>query len=74
MPSFVVFQLFPSFKVISLAVEDTVNNVDVDGGHIDGHAGHVYHGYIDTHEDSHTWSNLVSRGTFVGKHMRNCTA
>ena len=32
-------------------VEDTVNNVDVDDRHIDGHA------------DTRTWSDVVSRGT-----------
>ena len=39
------------------------NNVDVNDEHTDGYEGNVYHGYTDTHTDTGTWSEVVSRGT-----------
>ena len=34
------------------------NNVDMDDGHIDGHA------------DTRTWSDVISRGTIVGRKVQ----
>ena len=39
-------------------VEDTVNSVDVDDGHTDGHA------------DTCTWSNVVRRGAIGGRNVQ----
>ena len=50
-------QLLILIKNIVL-VEDTVNNVDVDDGHTYCHA------------DTHTWSDIVSRGMIRGRNMQ----
>ena len=45
-----------------LCIEDTLNNVDVDDGHTDGHADNVDDGHTDGHADTRTCSDVVSRG------------
>ena len=42
-----------------MSVEDTVNNVDVDDGHIDGHA------------DTRLWSDVVSRDMTGGRNVKS---
>ena len=51
-------------------VKDMRNNVDVENGHIDRHAGNVDHGHTDGHTDTRTWSDLVSRCTIRGRKMQ----
>ena len=53
-----------------MGVEDTVNIVFVNVGHIDGHAFNVDHGYTDRNAYTCTWSFVVSRGTIGGKNVQ----
>ena len=55
-------------------VEYTVNNVDLDYWHTDGHADHVDDGHIYGHADALTWSGVVRRDTIRVRDVRVCTA
>ena len=54
-------------------VEYTVNNVDLDYWHKDGHEDHVDDGHTDGHADALTWSYVVSIVTIRKRNVHICT-
>ena len=55
---------------MDITFEDTGNNVYVDDRRTDGHANNVGDVHTYAHEDSCTWSEVVSRDTIRGSNVQ----